>query len=92
MDILKSKLLKDLSPEEKLELATRALCSAAHEFVILRREFDAITQCFQDLLQAMAEGLTRREVAKWTEIINETLNERRMDHGSSGRSLQRVGR
>jgi hypothetical protein len=67
---LKSQLLKNLSPEEKLELCTLALAQAAKENVVTAHRFSELVDRLEVVVQ-------RLEAKSWERAINQRLEERK---------------
>jgi hypothetical protein len=76
LKFLEAKLLKGLSTEEKLELATRALCDAAKEMGLLELRF-------YELVERLEGVVKRVEVGSWSRAINAELKRRENNRASS---------
>lgn len=77
MEIVEAKLLKSLSTEDKLEIATRALCQAVQANVLMELRFSELL----DRLDIVIRGL---KASSWTKAINAELERRENVRGSVG--------
>lgn len=82
-NILESKLLKSLSTEEKLELATRALCGVTKEIVSIHRHEEKILDRVEAILESIEKLFTKISIRRWQDTINMALEERKHKHGPS---------
>lgn len=76
LKFLEAKLLEGLTTEEKLELATRALCDAAKEMGLLELRF-------YELVERLEGVVKRVEVGSWSRAINAELKRRENSRASS---------
>lgn len=77
MEIVEAKLLKSLSTEDKLVIATRALCQAVQANVLMELRFSELL----DRLDIVIRGL---KASSWTKAINAELERRENVRGSVG--------
>ncbi|NIO20906.1 MAG: hypothetical protein GTN76_09250 [Candidatus Aenigmarchaeota archaeon] len=76
MAILKNELLKDLTPEERLEVTTRAFCE-------LVKDLASMIVRMEKVMEQLELTVFKERINRWEKALHERLEERRKNGTST---------